>query len=104
MTDMNKVLSNLVATACNLDEVDDADYIAEVTLLAKHVLAENASDTLLAIYSRGPLEDGDTPSKSHRDILLSIGVITKCVVNGSDGYQVYNYLGRDVVRVLSLKG
>lgn len=97
-------LDSIVMAACNLDEVDDALYIRQVRDATCKVLDSDSQETLQAIYSRGPLSDGDVPSKVQRNELLSIGVINKCVVNGEDGYQSCNYLGRDVLRVLSLKG
>lgn len=97
-------LDNVVAVACNLDEVDDIDYIRQVREAASQVLSTGSRETLQAIYSRGPLSDGDVPSKSQRDALLSAGVINKCVVNGKDGYQSCNYLGRDVLRAFRLQG
>jgi hypothetical protein len=53
-------------------------------------------DTLIALVENGPLEDGDVPSKSGRDSLISRGLAVKIVVKGSDGYNAATYLGRDV--------
>lgn len=43
------------------------------------------TDTLKALVERGPLADGDVPSKEERDILLEVGLCVKVVAQGSDG-------------------
>jgi hypothetical protein len=53
-------------------------------------------DTLIALVERGPLEDGDVPSKSGRNDLIDAGLAVRVVVNGEDGYTAATYAGRDV--------
>jgi hypothetical protein len=55
-------------------------------------------DTLIALVERGPLWDGDVPSKSGRDGLISRGLAVKVVVNGTDGWQAATYNGRDAYK------
>lgn len=43
-------------------------------------------DVIRATFYNGPLYDGDIPSKTGRDSLLSKGFITKVVVKGEDGF------------------
>lgn len=57
-----------------------------------------AIDTLVALVERGPLGDGDVPSKTGRNILCEMGLASKCVVNGEDGYQVATYAGAEAYR------
>ena len=52
-----------------------------------------ALDTLIALVERGPVHDGDIPSKAGRDKLLEMGFAFKTVVNGEDGYQAVTYKG-----------
>lgn len=52
-------------------------------------------DTLVALVERGPLDDGDVPSKSGRNSLLDRGLAVRVVVNGQDGYTAATYDGRD---------
>lgn len=52
-------------------------------------------DTLIALVERGPLDDGDVPSKAGRNSLIERGFATKIVVNAQDGYNAATYLGRD---------
>ncbi len=52
-------------------------------------------DTLVALVERGPLHDGDVPSKTGRDTLLKMGFAVKIVHCGEDSYQAATYKGRD---------
>jgi len=53
------------------------------------------TDTLIALIERGPLWDGDVPSKIERDTLINQGLAVRVVVKGSDGYTAATYRGRD---------
>lgn len=55
-------------------------------------------ETLRALVLRGPLWDGDVPSKSGRDGLLRRGLASKAIVKREQGYQVANYRGWQVYR------
>lgn len=57
-------------------------------------------DTLVALVERGPLWDGDAPSKSGRDGLLNRGFASKVIVKGEDGWQAATYAGRDAYKAL----
>ena len=57
-------------------------------------------DTLIALVERGPLWDGDVPSKSGRDSLLAQGLAVRVVVKGEDGWQAATYAGRDAYKAL----
>lgn len=50
-------------------------------------------DTLVALIERGPVEDGDLPSKSARDQLILSGDVARCVVGCAQGFQVATYKG-----------
>jgi hypothetical protein len=50
-------------------------------------------DTLIAVCEKGPLFDGDVPSKRERDVLLEHGYIAKVSVNGEQGYNAATYKG-----------
>lgn len=52
--------------------------------------------TLDALCKAGPLHDGDVPSKTGRDVLLTWGLASKAVVKGEQGYQCATYRGWDV--------
>jgi len=54
-----------------------------------------AIDTLVALVERGPLEDGDVPSKTGRNVLCELGLASKIIVKGQDGYQAATYEGRE---------
>lgn len=50
-------------------------------------------DTLIALVERGPLSDGDVPSKVGRDTLIKLGFAMKTVIKGEDGFQVVTEKG-----------
>lgn len=55
-------------------------------------------DTLVALVERGPLWDGDVPSKSGRDDLVERGYAVRVIVKGEDGWQAATYAGRDAYK------
>jgi hypothetical protein len=63
-----------------------------------HDLTAAEIDTLVALVERGPLWDGDVPSKSGRDALIAKGLATRIVVRGEDGWAAATYAGRDAYK------
>lgn len=55
-------------------------------------------DTLIGLVERGPLYDGDVPSKSGRDQLIAMGLAMRVVAKGEDGYTAATYAGRDAYK------
>lgn len=55
-------------------------------------------DTLVALVERGPLWDGDVPSKAGRDALIDGGLAVRVMVNGNDGHTAATYAGRDAYK------
>lgn len=55
-------------------------------------------DTLIALVEKGPLWDGDVPSKSGRTGLIEKGFAVRCIVRGEDGWQAATYAGRDAYK------
>lgn len=53
-------------------------------------------DTLIALVERGPLFDGDVPSKTGRDTLLKMGFAIQTVVHGQCGYQTATMKGVEI--------
>lgn len=101
---MNLTLEH-VAQINHFDLTDQDDLLAATDVLAKAKQAfdYNLMDTFNAIVNRGPLYDGDVPSKSERNTLLELGLIDKVIVKGEDGFQACNYLGFAVWKVLESK-
>ena len=83
------------------DDTEELTEAIDAILLAKET-KQHALDTLSAIIKRGPLFDGDLPSKSERNWLLDKELISKVVVKGEQGYQAANYLGWDVAKIVDL--
>ena len=61
--------------------------------------ANGERDTLRAAYERGPLEDGDLPSKIARDRLIAEGFIAKVIVRTEDGFNALTYRGLQAYRI-----
>jgi hypothetical protein len=55
-------------------------------------------ETLRCLILKGPVWDGDVPSKAGRDGLLRKGLASKAIVRREQGYQVANYRGWQVYR------
>jgi hypothetical protein len=55
-------------------------------------------DTLVALVEKGPLWDGDVPSKAGRDDLIARGLAVRVVVKGTDGHTAATYAGRDAYK------
>ena len=58
-------------------------------------------DTLLCAFNKGPLWDGDVPSKSARTQLVEEGFMARVVVKGEDGYNACTYKGAWAARILT---
>lgn len=58
-------------------------------------------DTLKAAHNKGPLWDGDVPSKASRDALLEAGLIEKVVVKGEQGFNACTYKGADAYLIIT---
>jgi hypothetical protein len=52
--------------------------------------------------NHGPVEDGDVISKSIRDSLLGMGLLSRACVQGQQGYTVATYTGWDVYKASAL--
>ena len=74
-----------------------AEYVA-----IWQALTGGAKDTLRSLVYRGPVWDGDVPSKAGRDELLRKGLASKAIVKREDGFQVANYKGHRVYRATHL--
>lgn len=57
-------------------------------------------DCIYAAFKNGPLFDGDVPSKSGRDELISKGFMVKVVVKGKDGFNALTHKGAWAYRLL----
>lgn len=83
----------------DLSTKEDLEYAYKIIVDAK-CADSDIRDTLSAMYEHGPLFDGDVPSKSARNILVTDGYAARVVVNGEDGYNACTYKGRDLYKVL----
>lgn len=85
----------------DLDEPCEQSY-GVILLKEMNHFKPDIIDTLTAAYKHGPLFDGDVPSKTARDLLLSKRMIAKVVVKGEDGYNACTHRGRDAYKILQI--
>lgn len=83
-------------------ELSSANELKEAVKLIIEVQAMNSGmrDCIRAAYLNGPLEDGDVPSKSGRDSLLTSGYISKVVVKGEQGFNACTYKGSSAYKLI----
>lgn len=83
-------------------EFDSDKRISNAVKLINDVqqIAYQDIDVLNACFERGPLYDGDIPSKSGRDNLLEAGYISKIIVNGEEGFNACTYKGAQAYRLI----
>lgn len=55
-------------------------------------------DTLVALVERGPVWDGEVPSKTARDSLVARGFAARIVFLMEDGHTAATYAGRDAYK------
>jgi hypothetical protein len=99
---MNAKLKDLLdAAVCSveLSTRGELDYALKIIMDCEEMSGAEI-DTLYAMHKKGPLFDGDVPSKSGRDDLLEKGYAAKVVVNGEQGYNACTYRGSTAYKVL----
>ncbi len=83
-------------------ELSSAEELKRACDLIIEVQAMDSAerDCVRAAYQRGPLFDGDVPSKSGRNSLLENGYMAKVVVKGENGYNACTPKGAWAYRLL----
>lgn len=61
-------------------------------------------DTIVCAFEKGPLFDGDVPSKSARNQLVVDGLMAHVVVKGEDGYNACTHSGAWAYRLIRASG
>lgn len=69
------------------------DYLAELNIPPR--MTETHLESLLFLIEKGPVDDGDVPSKSTRDDLVDWGYVARVRVNNQDGFNAATYKGRN---------
>ncbi|SAK59606.1 hypothetical protein AWB81_01868 [Caballeronia arationis] len=64
------------------------------------VLPGGWAETIIALIERGPVGDGDIPSKVARDELMSRGFAARVIVNQKEAGNVATYAGRELYKQL----
>jgi hypothetical protein len=98
-------LKELLAVLHEDIDLSSADEIKSACELIARVQSMNSAerDVIRAAFLKGPLYDGDVPSKSGRDSLLD-GFIAKVVVKGQEGFNALTYKGESAYRLLEAMG
>lgn len=97
-------LTKLLGALHESVELSSANEISSacVLIVAVEKFCADERDTLRAAFKHGPLFDGDVPSKTGRDALLSAGFIAKVVVKGEDGFNACTNKGAWAYRLLEV--
>ena len=74
-----------------------AKTMVGMEVINSHALA--VLDALIETY-KGPLQDGDIPSKSGRDQLIELGLAVRVIHDRADGCTSATYFGRDVYKYI----
>ena len=78
-------------------EIEYDNKVANIVqLMRTSTLYRSLVSTLSCAIEKGPLFDGEVPSKSDRDFLMDLGLMCKVVQHGEDGQNAATHLGRDV--------
>ena len=95
-------LKELLDALHDSTDVSSSDEIKRACELIIEVQAMDGAerDCIYACFKRGPLHDGDVPSKSGRDQLLVKGYMAKIVVNGEYGYNACTHKGAWAQRLI----
>lgn len=95
-------LADLLCVLNESVELSSANELKDAIKLIIEVQAMNYGmrDCIRAAFLNGPLDDGDVPSKSGRDELLTSGYMSKIVVNGEEGYNALTYKGARAYRLI----
>ena len=84
-----------------VDDSEQSERVAALHLISEtQELSSAERDTLRACYQKGPLYDGDLPSKAGRNGLVEKGMLVQVIVRGEDGYNACNSKGFWAVKLL----
>ena len=98
--DMDKVNEALFVLK---NDKGDMKYRNDMLEIAKQVKKDGgAVDTIYAMYQNGPIDDGDVPSKSGRDLLLDLELASRVMVEGGESKNALTMKGDSIRRVLNV--
>lgn len=94
-----KSLFNVLHEDVDLCSAEEIKTVCKLIIAAQEMDSAEA-ETLIACFARGPLHDGDVPSKRGRDSLLSKGFLAQIVVNGEDGHNACTHKGAAAFKII----
>lgn len=103
IADDDKAILSAVDWDVTLNTSEENEAALKWLALARNAKG-NAADTIRAAFTRGPLYDGDVPSKAGRDWCLEHDLISKVIVKGEWGYNALTYKGAWVYKLLLVLG
>ena len=77
-------------------EKDETSFL--YASVAWDALSSAHREVLNLLIHQGPIFDGNIPSKSARDDLISVGLAVRCCYMGEDGYTAASYQGLEVFK------
>lgn len=99
ITEDDKAILTLIGWDVTLNSSEENEMALKWLALARSAKG-NAVDCIKAAFARGPLYDGDVPSKAGRDWCLEQDLIAKVIVRGEWGYNALTYKGAWVNKIL----
>lgn len=103
ITDDDKAILTLIGWDVTLNSSEENEAALKWLALGRAAKG-SAIDTIKAAFARGPLYDGDVPSKAGRDWCLEHDLIAKVIVRGEWGYNALTYKGAWVNKILIALG
>lgn len=94
-----KDLLDALNASVELDSYDELKLAVQQIITAQS-LSPSERDTIRGCYEHGPLDDGDIPCKTARNRMLDLGLVTKAVVKGEDGYNACTHQGAWIYRLI----
>lgn len=84
-------------TSGEIERAAEVRHMASSMLQFREMYHGAVSCLEALMNAKGPLWDGDVPSKAGRDSLLDLRLASRVIYGGKDGYTAATYLGREVM-------
>lgn len=98
MSKLTDLLNNVLHQPLETSSPSEIVWACQIIARAESLTGDER-DTLLCAFNKGPLWDGDVPSKSARSQLVEEGYMARVVVKGEDGFNACTYKGAWLARV-----
>lgn len=99
MATLTHLLSNVLHQPPDISDDEELRWAIDLIVRVERMTG-GERDTLLCAFDKGPLWDGDVPSKHARNQLVDEGFMARVVVRGEDGFNACTYKGAWAARLL----